>query len=127
MSETATGTFEVTITPADDELGLGHFLIAKTWSGDLTGEGHGRMLSAGDPATGSAGYVAVEVVTGSLHGRDGSFAFQQYGVMRPGGQELTYAVVPGSGAGDLAGIEGTLALTRDDRGHSYALTFTLPD
>ena len=84
------------------------------------------MLSAGDPTIGSAGYVAVEVVIGTLHGREGSFAFQQYGVMRPGGQELTYAVVPGSGAGQLTGIEGTLGLTIDERGHSYELTYTLP-
>jgi hypothetical protein len=123
--QTATGTFEVTITPVDDDRGIGRMLIAKTWSGDLEGSGHGQMLSAGDPASGSAAYTAVEVVTGTLHGRVGSFAFAQYGVMRPGGQELTYAVVPGSGTGDLAGIEGTLALTIDDRGHSYALTYTL--
>ena len=126
MSETARGIFEVTLTPAEDGPGegVGRMLIAKTWSGDLTGEGHGQMLSAGDPSAGSAGYVAVEVVAGSLHGREGSFAFQQYGVLRPSGQELAYAVVPGSGTGDLAGLEGTLALTVDDGGHSYALTYT---
>jgi hypothetical protein len=126
MTQTATGTFEVTITPADDDRGIGRMLVAKTWSGDLEGSGHGQMLSAGDPTSGSAAYVAVEVVTGRLHGRRGSFAFAQHGVMRPGGQELTYAVVPGSGTDDLTGIEGTLALTVDDRGHSYVLTYALP-
>ena len=125
MTQTATGTFEVTLTPADDDRGIGRMLIAKTWSGDLAGDGHGQMLSAGDPASGSAAYVAIEVVTGSLHGRVGSLAFAQHGVMRPGAQELTYAVVPGSGTDDLAGIEGTLALTIDERGHSYVLTYEL--
>jgi Protein of unknown function (DUF3224) len=125
MTQTARGTFEVTITPAEDDRGVGRMLIAKTWTGDLAGEGHGQMLSAGDPTTGSAGYVAVEVVRGSLHGRRGSFAFAQHGVMRPGEQRLTYAVVPGSGTDDLAGIEGTLDLTIDGGSHSYAFTYTL--
>jgi hypothetical protein len=123
MSETAHGTFEVTITPQDPVGGIGRFDLEKTWSGDLAGTGHGQMLSAGDPAQGSAGYVALEVVDGTLHGSHGSFAFQQLGVMRGGEQELRYDVVPGSGTGDLAGISGTLALTLDDRGHTYELTY----
>ena len=126
MSDTARGTFEVTMTPQESGDGIGRFGIAKTWSGDLTGTGHGLMLSAGDPAAGSAGYVALELVEGTLHGRPGSLAFQQLGVMAHGTQELRYDVVPGSGTGDLAGICGSLALTIDDRGHTYELTYTLP-
>jgi hypothetical protein len=125
MTETARGSFEVTITPQESDDGIGHFAIAKTWSGDLAGSGRGLMLSAGDPAQGRAGYVALEIVEGSLHGRSGSFAFQQLGVMRDDDQELHYVVVPGSGTSDLSGIEGTLALTIDDRGHTYELTYTL--
>ena len=114
----------VTPHPADDG-GIGRYDLVKTWSGDLTGTGHGLMLSAGDPSTGSAGYVALEVVEGTLHGRSGSFAFQQLGVMRDGDQELHYLVVPGSGTGDLTGISGALALTIDERGHTYELTYAL--
>jgi hypothetical protein len=126
VSETARGTFDVTVTPqAPDGSGIGRFDLAKTWSGDLAGTGHGLMLSAGDPAQGSAGYVALEVVEGSLDGRSGSFAFQQLGVMHAGDQQLQYAVVPGSGSGELAGITGTLALTIDERGHTYELTYDL--
>jgi hypothetical protein len=125
VTETARGIFEVTVTPQEPDGGIGRFALTKTWSGDLAGTGHGLMLSAGDPAQGSAGYVALEVVEGTLHGRTGSLAFQQLGVMQSGGQELRYDVVPGSGTGDLAGITGTLALTIDDSGHSYALTYTL--
>jgi Protein of unknown function (DUF3224) len=124
MTETARGTFEVTVTPQDADDGIGRFTIAKTWHGDLAGTGHGLMLSAGDPARGAAGYVALEVVEGHLHGRRGSLAFQQLGVMRDGGQELRYDVVPGSGSGGLVGITGTLELTIDDSGHSYVLTYT---
>ena len=127
MTQTAHGTFEVAITPQESDDGIGRFDLAKTWSGDLAGSSRGLMLSAGDPASGRAGYVALEVVEGTLHGRSGSFAFQQLGVMRDGDQELTYDVVPGSGTGELAGIEGSLALTIDDRGHSYELTYTLPE
>lgn len=126
MTETARGTFEVSLTPQEPDGGIGRFGIAKTWHGDLSGAGHGLMLSAGDPAQGSAGYVALEVVEGTLHGRSGSLALQQLGVMRDGGQELRYDVVPGSGTGDLAGLTGTLALTVDEAGHTYALTYTLP-
>ena len=124
MTQTARGTFEVTITPQESDDGIGHLTLDKTWSGDLAGTGHGRMLSAGDPASGRAGYVALEIVDGSLHGRTGTLAFQQLGVMRDGDQELRYDVVPGSGTGELVGIDGTLALTIDERGHSYELTYT---
>jgi Protein of unknown function (DUF3224) len=125
VTETARGTFDVTVTPQDADDGIGRFALAKTWHGDLAGIGHGLMLSAGDPAQGTAGYVALELVEGALHGRPGSLAFQQLGVMQGGGQELRYDVVPGSGTGDLAGITGTLALTIDDSGHSYVLTYSL--
>jgi hypothetical protein len=125
MTQTARGAFDVTITPQEPDGDIGRMTIAKTWTGDLAGTGHGLMLSAGDPAQGRAGYVALEIVEGSLHGRTGSLAFQQLGVMRDGGQELRYDVVPGSGTGELAGIDGTLALTIDDRGHTYELTYSL--
>ncbi len=127
MSQTARGTFEVAITPQETDDAIGRLTIDKTWSGDLTAAGHGLMLSAGDPTQGRAGYVALEVVDGTLHGRPGSFVFQQLGVMRDGDQELRYDVVPGSGTGELTGIDGSLALTIDDRGHSYELTYSLPD
>jgi Protein of unknown function (DUF3224) len=125
MTQIARGTFEVTITPLDSDDGIGRLSIAKTWSGDVTGTGHGLMLSAGDPTQGSAGYVALELVDGSLHERAGSFALQQLGVMHEGDQRLDYLVVPGSGTSELVGITGTLSLTIDDRGHSYALTYSL--
>ena len=83
MSDRAHGTFDVTITPQPtDDSGIGRLDLAKRWHGDLLATGTGLMLSAGDPTLGRAGYVALETVTGTLHGREGGFAFQQYGVMR---------------------------------------------
>ena len=127
MTDHARGTFEVTITPQpSDDSGIGRLDLVKRWHGDLHATSTGLMLSAGDPSLGRAGYVAVETVTGTLHGRRGSFAFQQYGVMRGDARELRYEVVPGSGTGALAGLEGTLTLTIDDAGtHTYDLDHTL--
>lgn len=126
MSETARGSFEVALKPRPPADGaFGRFDLEKTWSGDLAGDSRGEMLSAGDPATGRAGYVALEVFRGTVHGRSGSFALQQLGLMSDGAQQLRYVVVPGSGDGELVGIVGDLELTVDDRGHHYALTYSL--
>jgi hypothetical protein len=127
MSDHAHGTFDVTITPQPaDDSGIGRLDLAKRWHGDLRATGTGLMLSAGDPTLGRAGYVALETVAGTLHGREGGFAFQQYGVMRGDERELRYGVVPGSGTGALTGLEGTLTLTIDDDGtHTYDLDYSL--
>lgn len=99
--------------------------ITKTWCGDLSGSGVGTMLSAGNPALGAAGYVAVETVTGVLSDRPGTFAFQQFGSMRDGSQEMRYDIVPGSGTDQLAGISGTLDLEVVAGEHRYALNYEL--
>ena len=124
----ARGTFDVAMVPQDASVeGTGQFGIAKSWSGDLAGPGSGLMLSAGDPESGHAGYVAVEVVKGTLHDRPGGFAFAQLGLMAGGAPTLQYVVVPGSGSGELSGITGELTLTIDDSGHAYELAYSLPD
>jgi hypothetical protein len=128
MAEIAKGTFEVELTPGPAELGgaAARFDLVKTFHGDLEGSGRGVMFSAGDPSVGEAGYVAIETVEGTLGGRAGSFAMQQFGTMSGGAQTLHYEVVPGSGQGELAGIVGTLDLTIEDDGtHRYALEYEL--
>lgn len=129
MTEHAIGTFTIAMTPATlDGVGsVGVMTLRKTWSGDLEGDGEGVFASAGDPGNGTAGYVALEQVNGRIGDRAGSFALQQFGQMVAGEAELTYAVVPGSGTGDLVGMAGTLALTVEDGVHHYDLAFTLPD
>lgn len=110
-------TFVIEITPEEGLLpGTRRFEFAKVWSGDAEGASRGLMLAAGEPADGTAGYVAMEFFEGRIGGRQGTVAFQQFGSMRSGEQELRYELVPGSGTGDLAGVTGSLTLTIDDDG-----------
>lgn len=83
------------------------------------------MLSAGDPKQGSAGYVAIEAVTGTLDGKHGSFALQHSGVMDQSGVRMTVTVVPGSGTGELKGISGTFTIHIDNGQHSYDFEHTI--
>lgn len=104
-------SFSIDLAPADPlQERTGRFDFTKTWSGGLEGTSAGTMLSAGNQAMGTAGYVAIEIFTGTLDGREGSFALQQFGTMDADGMVLHYEVVPGSGTGDLQGLRGTVDL-----------------
>lgn len=105
---------------------LGRIRLTKRFDGDLVGEGSGQMLTAMTSTSGSAGYVAIECVTGTLHGRCGSFALQHSGTMHRGAQQLAISVVPDSGTGALAGITGTLGIEIADGVHRYRFDYTLP-
>jgi len=131
MTHHATGTFDVKNAPlpADESTGgpaVGRFALDKQFHGDLEGISKGQMLAAGDPSTGTAGYVAMEYVTGSLQGHSGSFALQHFGTMSGGNFDLNVMVVPGSGKGDLAGIAGTMKIIIAGGKHSYEFDYTLP-
>jgi hypothetical protein len=127
----AKGSFTVQVKPViepsvADGVSLGRMSIDKQFEGDLVGTGKGEMLSALTPVKGSAGYVAIERVTGALHGRAGSFVFQHTGTMDQGAQSLSITVVPGSGTGALAGISGRFNLTIVDGKHLYEFSYALP-
>ena len=127
----ASGTFEVKITPqpADtyaDGATLARLTIDKQFRGDLTGVSKGQMLSAGTPVKGSAGYVAIEQVTGALAGRSGTFVFQHSGTMNRGAATLVLTVVPDSGTGELTGLTGSMSIVIADGRHSYDLEYALP-
>jgi hypothetical protein len=124
----ATGTFEVKLAPqSTDAPGLGRMSIDKQFHGDLEAVSKGEMLSAMTEVKGSAGYVAIERVTGSLHGRKGSFVLQHSGTMNRGAATLSVTVVPDSGTDQLAGLVGKMALVIESGKHSYELEYTLPD
>ena len=128
MPHHARGTFTTDIrplTPAPAD-GLGRFSINKQIHGDLEATTQGEMFSGGDPKQGVAGYVAIEVVTGSLNGRQGTFALQHFATMDAAGPKMQVIVVPGSGTGGLKGISGTFTIKIDKSGHSYDFEYTLP-
>lgn len=126
----ASGPFEVTLQPlsssAPDDALLGRRSIAKVFHGDLDGTGVGEMLTAGTAVEGSAAYVAVDRITGTLHGRSGSFTLVHSGVMHRGAPQLTVAILADSGTGALTGITGHLAIRIADGKHFYDLDYTLP-
>ena len=132
MATRASGTFEVKLTPQSMTDGpeggtLGRLSIDKEFHGDLHGTSKGEMLTAGTENKGSASYVAIERVSGTLHGRHGTFVLQHNGTMNRGEPELTITVVPDSGTGQLVGLVGTMAITIADGKHSYDLEYTLGD
>ncbi len=131
MTVLARGTFEVKLTPqaSDDAAGgatLGRMTLDKQFHGDLEATGKGEMLTAMTGVEGSAGYVAIERVSGKLHNRKGTFVLQHSGTMARGTQQLSVTVVPDSGTDQLTGITGKMTIDIADGKHSYGFEYTLP-
>ena len=126
----AQGTFEVKLKPQTPDEGadasLGRMTIDKQFHGDLAGTSKGQMLTAGTDVKDSAGYVAIERVTGTLHGRSGSFSLQHTGTMDRGKPQLAITVVPDSGTSQLAGLTGTMSITITNGKHFYGFDYVLP-
>ncbi|MBT8071634.1 MAG: DUF3224 domain-containing protein [Xanthomonadales bacterium] len=126
-----TGKFEVELNPLEtyaqgkDEINLGRMSIDKTFSGELEASSCGEMLTAMTPVQGSAGYVAIEQVSGSLSGKRGSFVLQHFGIMNMGSDRLLLEVVPGSGTDQLSGLSGEMAIRIEDGQHYYDFEFEL--
>jgi predicted flavoprotein YhiN len=148
MTTHASGTFEVNLNPqtpdnktegADPEkiwasqmslavgATLGRMSIDKQFHGDLEATSKGEMLTAVTGVKGSAGYVAIERVSGTLHGCSGSFVFQHSGTVTRGTQQLSITVVPDSGTDQLMGLAGKMAIKIADGKHSYDFEYTLAE
>ncbi len=128
MPQHASGTFTVDVkpltpTPAD---GVARYSINKQIHGALEANTQGEMFSAGDPQHGHAGYVAIEVVTGTLDGKAGGFVLQHLASMDAAGSHMQVQIVPGSGTGALHGITGTFDIKITNGQHNYDLTYELP-
>jgi hypothetical protein len=132
MTNTAKGTFEVKVNPQKpdnkeaESANLGRLSLDKQFHGDLEGASKGEMLAASAEVKGSAGYVAMERVTGTLHGRTGSFVLQHTGTMTRGTPQMLVTVVPDSGTGQLVGLAGKMTIIIADGKHSYEFDYTLP-
>ena len=132
MTKRAVGTFEVRLTPqlpdeGNQDPALGRMSIDKQFHGDLEGTSKGQMLTALTAIKDSAGYVAIERIDGSLHGRNGAFVLQHNGVVTRGKQQLSIAVVPDSGTAELTGLAGQMVINIANGKHSYEFEYTLSD
>lgn len=129
MTVRVSGPFEVKLAPQsqpEDQLGLGRMTLDKQFHGALEAVSRGQMLSAMTATKGSAGYVALEIVSGSLDGRKGSFVLQHSGTMNRGEPSLTISVVPDSGTGELAGLSGSMRIRIETGGkHFYDFDYQL--
>ena len=129
MMHKAAGPFEVKLIPQtpqrEEAMNPGRMLIEKQFHGDLEATSKGQMLSAMTPIKNSAGYVAIEEVAGTLHGKYGSFILQHSGIMNRGTAQLSVVVVPDSGTGDLTGLTGSMKITVENGKHSYELEYSL--
>src|SRR5271156_637309 len=131
VTKHATGPFDVKLAPQGEDdkaesTTLARYSLDKQYHGDLDATAKGTMLTAGTDVKGSAGYVAIERVTGTLNGKTGSFVLQHNGTLSRGTPVQNIIVVPDSGAGQLAGISGKLLVIIADGKHSYEFEYTLP-
>jgi hypothetical protein len=130
VTNRAAGPFDVKLVKQEDPGGdtsVGRFILDKQYHGDLEASGKGQMLTASTDVKGSGAYVAIERVTGTLKGREGSFALEHMGTMAQNVPSLTIMIVPDSGAGQLKGIAGKMNITiAPDGKHSYEFEYTLP-
>ena len=125
----AHGAFNVKVVPLSSAsvAGIAHYSLDKELHGDIEGTSKGEMMGVGDPKSGNAGYVALEVITGTLAGKHGSFVLQHSSFMEAGAPTMNIKVVPGSGTDELKGIAGTFMIRIENGQHFYDLDYTLPD
>lgn len=126
----ASGTFDVKLTPqttVDQDASLGRMSLDKQFHGDLEGTSKGEMLTGMTSVKGSAGYVAIEKVTGTLQGKRGTFILQHTGTMNRGVPQLSINVVPDSGTDGFTGLTGTMTIKIADGKHSYEFEYSLAD
>ena len=111
----------------DDSAGgpFGRLFLDKQFHGDLMAVSKGQMLAARGAVETSGGYVALELVTGELHGKRGSFVLQHKGTMSDGAFTMDVTVVPASGTQELTGITGAMKIVIEGSKHSYEFEYSL--
>jgi hypothetical protein len=125
------GKFEAKLNPLEgyaqgvDGVHLGRMSIDKTYHGELDAKSQGEMLSAMTTTQGSAGYVAIEQVSGTLRGKKGSFVLQHFGTIDKGSDRLILKVIPDSASDELAGLTGSMEVRDEEGQHFYDFDFSL--
>jgi hypothetical protein len=127
----ASGTFDVKVTPQpptdfETSVGLARYSLDKELHGEIEGTSKGEMLATNTEVKGSAAYVALEKVTGTLNGRAGSFILQHAASMTSASQQMLITVVPDSGTGQFIGLTGKFIIKIVDKKHFYEFDYTLP-
>ena len=127
MPKHAKGSFDVTLTPQEQpaDAPVARMLLHKEFHGDLEAVAHGEMLAGHEPLTGAGVYVAIDRVTGTLHGRSGSFLIAHRGIRNSEGQSLDIVIVPGTGTGQLEGIRGSVGIQIEGKEHFYTMEYEL--
>jgi hypothetical protein len=128
MANNAKGTFDVKLTPEQDasaESVVGRMTIDKQFHGDLEGTSKGLMVMAGTAVQGSAGYVALEKVSATIDGKNGTFYLQHNGIMNRGDGKLSVVVIPDSGTDGLTGLSGSMSIIIEDGKHFYDFEYTI--
>ena len=132
MNQRATGSFDVKVVPQKPDTqiaraaNLSRLTIDKRFHGDLEGASKGEMLALQTDVKGSAGYVALERVTGKLKGAQGTFVLQHSATMHKGEPDSKITVVPDSATGELVGLTGKMVITvAEDGAHNYEFEFKL--
>jgi hypothetical protein len=132
MTKHAKGAFDVKVTPQKPDSKeaetskLGRMSLDKQFHGDLEATSTGEMLAAMTEIKGSAGYVAMERVNGTLQGKSGTFVLQHVGTMTRGVPQMNVTVVPDSGTDGLVGLTGTMTIKIEEGKHFYEFDYTLP-
>ena len=131
MTHKVSGAFDVKMIPkvpvaAAAGATIGRMLLDKQFHGPLQAASTGQMLAMRTAVPGSAGFVAMELVVGTLQGRSGSFVLQHSGTMNRGVSTYALSVVPDSGTGELTGLVGTMVVTVEKGQHFYDFSFSLP-
>jgi hypothetical protein len=100
--------------------------ITRTFTGDVDGSSTAELMTVRSP-DGSAAYVAFDRIVATIDGRSGAFVFQHWGTITAEGGRIAGAVVPGSGTGELSGVEGEGTIRVDGEGtHTLELDYRLP-
>ena len=130
MAHQVKGEFDVkrSVQPAcdmGDGVEAGHFRFDKQFRGELDASSVVHMLAVGTDVPGSAAYVAIERLSGTVQGRTGTFFMQHNGTMNRGVPTLSLTVVPDSGTGELLGLAGSMAIDIVDGKHFYTFDYSL--